>query len=101
MILSMRNTRRVLRKHAARHPVLSRLEAGRALGREVAYRAAYALGFGAYLVARRASPAGAADVAEFNAARSEVCRVRDRVFGGEMASHGGTEPRRDGQKGFT
>jgi glycosyltransferase involved in cell wall biosynthesis len=82
MVLCMRNTRRVMKRHAARHPVLSRLEAGRALGREAAYRGAYALGLGPWLVARRASPAGPADVAEFNAARAEVYRVRDRVFAG-------------------
>jgi glycosyltransferase involved in cell wall biosynthesis len=82
MVLCMRNTRRVMKRHAARHPVLSRLESGRALAREVAYRAAYAAGRGSWLVARRASPAAPADVAEFNAARAEVFGLRDRVFAG-------------------
>lgn len=82
IILSLHNTRRVLRKHRAKHPVLSRVDVGRTLAKEAVYRTAYAAGLGPWLVARRAKAAGHDDVAEFNAARAAVERVRQRLFAG-------------------
>lgn len=82
ILLSLHNTRRVLRKHRAKHPVLSRMEAGRTVGKEVIYRAAYALGLGDWIVARRASLPRPADVNEFTTARAAVERMRARMFVG-------------------
>lgn len=82
ILLSLHNTRRVVRKHRDRHPVLSRVEVGRSVVKEVVYRTAYALGLGPRLVARRASPPGPLDTAAFHSARGAVERVRDRVFAG-------------------
>lgn len=82
IMLSLRNTRRVLRKHRAAHPIRSRVDVGGTLLKEAVYRAAYAAGLGPWVVARRASEPAPADVAEFNAALAAVERMRERAFAG-------------------
>jgi glycosyltransferase involved in cell wall biosynthesis len=81
ILRSLVYTRRMYRKHRPRFPVASRMWEAKTVAKGVVYRALFAIGLEEWLIARRAQPAGSADVERFSAARASVTEAAERLFG--------------------
>ncbi|MDB5352387.1 MAG: glycosyl transferase [Planctomycetota bacterium] len=87
----LRSLRRVFRKHRDRFPARSRANVARVIAKECAYRAAFSLGLGHRLIARRSPTPTAGEMTGFAEARATVAGLASRHFGAPR--RGASEPR--------